>query len=117
MPVSFDTTQAERDLIKKIAARAVTIAKERFIKYSKQDCSMDITACHCNGNPLDLRKLLDADDFNFSHDVFGIARHIDRETGKLSNHFSPRCSIWASDMRKWKRQRKAALAKEAEVAA
>jgi len=56
------------------------------------DADMDVTACHANGNKLDLAGLLAADDFNFSHDVFGIYRHIDRDTGKLGNCFRPRYS-------------------------
>lgn len=54
---------------------------------------MDVTACHANGCPLDLEKLLHADAFNFSHDVFGIARYINRNTGKLENCFVPRCAL------------------------
>lgn len=53
---------------------------------------MDITAVHANGNPLKLAELLATDDFNFTHDVFGITRHIDRETGKLGGCFVPRFS-------------------------
>jgi len=51
---------------------------------------MDITAAHCNGNKLDLERWLAADKFNFAHDLCGIVRHIDRETGKLTNCFLPR---------------------------
>lgn len=61
-------------------------------EYSRLTCDMDITACHCNGNPLDLDRLMAADDFNFSHDVCGIARHINRETGQLEDCFCPRFS-------------------------
>lgn len=53
---------------------------------------MDITAVHANGNPLRLRELAQADAFNFSHDVIGIIRHLDRDTGKLTDHFRPRYS-------------------------
>ena len=52
--------------------------------------SMDLTACHANGCPLDLDGLLAATDGDFGHDVGGIAQHIDRETGKLQDCFSPR---------------------------
>ena len=52
--------------------------------------AMDITATHANGCRLKLYELLMADDFNFVHDVFGIARHLDRTTGKLMDHFLPR---------------------------
>lgn len=52
--------------------------------------SMDITAAHANGCTLDLDGLLDADGFNFAHDVTGITRHIDRETGQIVGGFLPR---------------------------
>lgn len=54
---------------------------------------MDLTAVHANGNPLRLLDLLRADDFNFAHDVEGIAFHIDRKTGELKNFFVPRFSV------------------------
>ena len=41
---------------------------------------------------LDLQKLLDAPDGDFGHDVFGIRRHINRQTGELENCFLPRCA-------------------------
>lgn len=52
---------------------------------------MDLNACHSNGCPLDLQKLLDAPSPDFGHDVFGISRFVDRTTGKMSVKFSPRC--------------------------
>lgn len=56
---------------------------------------MDITAANgVNGNPpLDLGRLMGFDDFNFAHDMAGIERHINRETGKIEGWFLPRCSI------------------------
>lgn len=54
--------------------------------------SMDLTACHLHGCALRLTALLEADNFNFAHDVLGIARHIDRETGELRDCFLPRYS-------------------------
>lgn len=56
--------------------------------YSRMTCSMDIEAADCD---LDIDKLLDFEDFDFTHDICGIARHIDRNTGKLKDCFSPRC--------------------------
>ena len=53
---------------------------------------MDLTAVHANGTPLDLPKLLAADEFNFAHDINGITRHLDRNTGKLLHFFLPRCA-------------------------
>ncbi len=39
---------------------------------------------------LRLEEWLEADDFNFAHDWFGIREHIDRRTCKMSNCFVPR---------------------------
>jgi len=54
---------------------------------------MDLTACHTNGCPLKLKELLVADLFDFSHDYFGIRRHINRETGQLEGCFVPRYAV------------------------
>lgn len=55
---------------------------------------MDLCAADgVNGNdPINLDALAQADDFNFLHDVTGIMRHLDRSTGQLTDHFSPRYS-------------------------
>ena len=81
------------ELESKIAERAVAKAKEMGVDYDKISATMDIDACHSNGNPLKLADLLKADNFNFVHDVFGIRQNIDRTTGKLLNCFSPRYSM------------------------
>jgi hypothetical protein len=60
--------------------------------YKRINLMMDLTAADgVNGNdPLDWGRLLAADDFNFLHDVGGISRHINRDTGELMNCFLPR---------------------------
>jgi hypothetical protein len=98
--VSFKTTRVEAQLISKIVDRARNLGIVKTRKsgpkservYAAITCDMDLTACHANGNELDLQALLEADDFNFTHDVCGIARHINRDTGKLENFFVPRMS-------------------------
>lgn len=92
--VSFEASQEDAALIRQIAQRAVDMDRKANGRESadRQHHSMNIRACHANGNPLRLADLLAADDFNFAHDVFGIDRHISRETGQLGNHFSPRFS-------------------------
>ena len=91
--VSFKTTAHEFRVIAKIADRARAMEKAHGGRLrSAQDWQMDISATHANGNPLRLDALLEADDFNFAHDVFGICRHLDRETGKLTGFFVPRFS-------------------------
>lgn len=54
---------------------------------------MDLTAADgCNGNMrIDWLKLLDAPAMDFVHDVAGIQRHINRETGRIEDCFVPRC--------------------------
>jgi len=90
--IKFDTNKTEAKLIHRIVARAMVVAVNSLVDYTPQDCEMDVTACHRNGNPLDLKKLESFPDFDFTHDVFGIRRHLDRKTGRLKNCFSPRSS-------------------------
>lgn len=91
--VSFSVTREESLIIDKIAKRGVKMAHAQGITIPFMNMSMDLCATHANGNPLRLTELLDADDFNFSHDVFGIRRHLDRETGQLTDCFVPRFSL------------------------
>jgi hypothetical protein len=94
--VSFDISKADADLVSQIvdrAKRAALVASKGTKHWYKPiDLRMDLTAVHANGNPLDFARLLAADDFNFTHDIAGIPRHIDRETGRLTNFFRPRFS-------------------------
>lgn len=90
---SFKTSRFEADIIDKIIDRTMELVERHGVDYDRMTAYMDIMACHANGRPLDLNKLLNAPSFDFSHDVFGIARHIDRRTGALLNCFVPRCSI------------------------
>jgi len=50
---------------------------------------MDLFYWH-HKEPLRLNELLDASDFNFAHDVFGIHECLDRETGEMKKSFVPR---------------------------
>lgn len=97
--VNFKTTKAEAELIQRIAERGYNMMSEawnaspaRMRKQGadKQSLEMDITACHCNGCPLDLERFLAADETNFGHDFFGIHKHLSRTSGKLENCFYPR---------------------------
>jgi hypothetical protein len=93
--VSFNVSNADSDLIAKIVDRVVGVEALHLHPRDRRDrmsITMDITATHASGNPLRLADLLAADDFNFAHDVFGIANHLNRTTGQLENHFSPRFS-------------------------
>jgi hypothetical protein len=88
--ISFNVVGEDQDTIRAIAKRAMAMAKAHRITYPFLDCLMDLQATHANGCPLKLQDLLAADDFNFAHDVFGIRRHINRQTGQLEDCFLPR---------------------------
>ncbi len=82
----------EMTLESKIADRAIAMARTAGIQYDKMTAVMDIDAVHSNGNPLRLQELLESDDLDFAHDIFGILAHLDRNTGRLLDCFSPRYS-------------------------
>lgn len=89
--ISFECTRQEHNLIIAIVARA----KKEFAYFASEPpydpaLEMDISATHANGNPLRLAELLAAPQADFAHDIFGIRRHIDRETGRLTDCFQPR---------------------------
>ncbi|QNT79199.1 DUF6874 family protein [Entomobacter blattae] len=48
-----------------------------------------LMVCHYNSIPLDFDRLLSFEDFSLAHDILGI----DRYTGKMTNHFRPRCAL------------------------
>jgi len=84
--ISWDISAKDFDLILMIVIRVTKIVpvKERM------NVLMDVQACHCNGCKLNLDELLKSDKRNFLHDIAGISKNINHETGKLDNHFWPR---------------------------
>ena len=93
MPVlNWKVSKSEMTTINEISRRAVAMAQELGHDIPIMDFHMDITACHANGCPLKLSELASAPQFDFAHDVFGIRRHINRETGQLEDCFLPRYS-------------------------
>lgn len=93
--ITWNATKEEFKLIQKIVDRA-----EKLLPIDRTSTMMDLEACHCNGNPLDFKLLLGFPDFDFAHDICGIARHMDRETGQLKDCFSPRCTKRESSTQK-----------------
>lgn len=91
--ISFDVSLAEMRIIKRIARRGHRLLKEHGVGRDRTAIEMDVCACHANGCRLDLEKLERADDFNLSHDLLGISRHLDHRTGELRHHFLPRCAV------------------------
>lgn len=86
----MDASRAEVKLIAAIVDRFETL-RAHDVEVDRLSLMMDLEACHCNGCPLDLISLHEvATDFDFLHDVGGIRRHLNRETGQLQDHFRPR---------------------------
>jgi hypothetical protein len=90
--VKFAATTYESTLIARIVTRAFDELPQ-LNRYDRMSLTMDLEACHSNGNPLRLDELLKAKPFDFAHDVVGIINNLDRNTGKLGNCFSPRYSM------------------------
>lgn len=89
--VNLEASKLEYKFASRIAKRAIRLCIGR----AQLDCTqleMDIVACHLNGCPLDLERLLAAEEGEFLHDVLGIRRYIDRATGELTECFVPRFS-------------------------
>lgn len=91
--INWNTTKEDAALIAKIVLHVEAACKEYGVRFGKRlNAEMDLTACHLNGCPLDLKKLSEAPDPDLLHDAIGITQHINRDTGKLMDCFSPRCS-------------------------
>ncbi len=84
-------TKEDHEQALKIVARASQLG-DTLCPTEKMSLEMDLIAVHCNDVQLDWEKLLSFDDGSFGHDVFGIRRYIDRDTGKLTDCFLPRCA-------------------------
>jgi hypothetical protein len=86
--INWKATPKDKALIEQILDRAI---EQGFLRpKNRNNTRMDLTACHLNGSPLRLADLLATDDFNFLHDLRGIDRHMNRETGQLGGYFVPR---------------------------
>ena len=80
-------TQDENEIIRRIVLRF----ERKFGRppgYQRLNLTMDISAAHL-ACPMDLEGLLEADAATFGHDIGGITRHINRDTGELGGCFVP----------------------------
>jgi hypothetical protein len=78
-----------QQLILKIADRAAALALTFGVRDIRSfDVMIAVGLAH-EQKPLRLQELAEADDGNFGHDVFGILKHMDTDTGELIG-FSPR---------------------------
>jgi hypothetical protein len=89
---NFACSKEDQELIFKIVNRAKReLAGTEATVTNVAHLIMDLTAAH-NDTPMDLALLLSFPSFDFVHDVLGIQRHINRETGTLEDCFLPRCA-------------------------
>lgn len=85
--LSFKVSKADAEWVHRIVTRALALVPALG---GVLELTMDLTAAHANGCPMDFEALYYADDFNLLHDVGGIRRHIDRSSGELKDCFRPR---------------------------
>lgn len=85
--IAWKTSKEDLEIIVEIVNRARTMG----VKRDFLDLEMDIEATHENC-PLRLKDFLNADNFNFAHDIYGIINNLNRESGELENCFLPRFS-------------------------
>lgn len=85
-----NTSMEEIGIITRIVERASQYAEKRGIEVP-QYLQLDIIVAHRNCR-LDLSGLLMASDFEFVHDIWGIHRELDRNTGRLGL-FLPRYAV------------------------
>ena len=92
--IDWAVTREDLETIRDISRRALVEHPSIFpSNFKMMLLMMDLTACHCNGCPLNLDALATARDGDFVHDVAGIMRHINRETGELGECFVPRHAL------------------------
>ena len=90
--ICWDVSPADFALIVQIAERAGRDLPD--YPDDRRTLIMDLNACHSNGCALDLPALLAADAYEFSHDLYGIRKAINRRTGKLTEDcFLPRFAL------------------------
>jgi hypothetical protein len=85
-------TERDARLIDKVVDRVRRDVRMNALRRQTFDWHMDVLVVHATVG-LDLQRLLDADDFNFRHDILGIYTELDRSTGKLGDCFLPRFTL------------------------
>lgn len=80
------------ELIMAIVKRADEMG---LMVFDRLSLSMDLDATNNEFN-LRLQEFLEADNFNFAHDIIGIQNNINRATKKIENCFVPRFASHSS---------------------
>lgn len=74
----------------RIAERAAEVFAKHGVFREPIQFMMDIEGCNTR---LDLDALERYDDANLVHDLAGVIRYLDRDTGDLTNYFRPRSAV------------------------
>ena len=93
-PHEVEFNHDDTALVEDIAERWMGVCSQHGREVDPLSVLMDVEAANgVNGNPaLDLGRLMAFDEFNFTHDMAGIERQLNRETGKVGGFFRPRCA-------------------------
>lgn len=92
-----NTTPREDALIQMILERYRNVTRRLgLIPANHVDVMIDIIAVH-QSIPLDLEALVNARENDFLHDMAGIRRYVNFETGEVDKSFVPRCAREARD--------------------
>lgn len=93
MSVKFNATPEEiadvNAIVTRIVPKLCSIVDENAGDLSLST-RMDLIATHANGCPMDFDRMRKGDDFNILHDIGGIRKNLNRETGRLEGMFLPR---------------------------
>lgn len=80
-------TNEEDQVVCVILARIENLFPEAHV--NRLHMYMDLATAH-HTCPLMLKELAEAEDQDFAHDIAGIHRHLNRQTGQLEDCFVPR---------------------------
>lgn len=86
-----ELTEEERLPFRQVLERALSLFKHISVWKEPMTLELDLLAAHAQV-PMDFQVLAEFPDSDFNHDILGIHKHIDRETGKLRDCFVPRCA-------------------------
>ncbi|MCH4866776.1 DUF6874 family protein [Bacillus sp. 1006-3] len=77
----------------KIVDIAKRAEEKNLLMFDRMSLIMDLECVNEEFN-LRLEDLLNADDFNFAHDILGIQNNLNREKRKMENLFVPRFATY-----------------------
>ena len=86
MEFNLQSNENDFDLICEIAKKAEGL---NLLHHDRMSMIMDLELAHQKFN-LRLEEFLNADHFNFAHDILGIQSNIDRQNLKFDGFFLPR---------------------------